>query len=169
MALPFPQPSSPSTAVGGGHGANAVGGSPAAGQFPRLSLHFHLRRNRGVYIIQSYMPSVLLVAMSWVSFWICQAAVPARVSLGRGPCPVLQGSWWEGGSRAWTRPEHWPTSWGRGRPGQTWKEKPDLHSGWVGWQGSRDGTLCAPRHHHSADHDHADGQRPLLPPTGVSH
>lgn len=58
------------------------GFSPAAGQFPRLSLHFRLRRNRGVYIIQSYMPSVLLVAMSWVSFWISQAAVPARVSLG---------------------------------------------------------------------------------------
>nr|KAF6505267.1 gamma-aminobutyric acid type A receptor subunit delta [Rousettus aegyptiacus] len=53
----------------------------SAGQFPRLSLHFHLRRNRGVYIIQSYMPSILLVAMSWVSFWISQAAVPARVSL----------------------------------------------------------------------------------------
>lgn len=57
-------------------------GFPTAGQFPRLSLHFQLRRNRGVYIIQSYMPSVLLVAMSWVSFWISQAAVPARVSLG---------------------------------------------------------------------------------------
>ncbi|ELK19600.1 Gamma-aminobutyric acid receptor subunit delta [Pteropus alecto] len=56
----------------------------SAGQFPRLSLHFHLRRNRGVYIIQSYMPSILLVAMSWVSFWISQAAVPARVSLGTG-------------------------------------------------------------------------------------
>ncbi|XP_010591476.1 gamma-aminobutyric acid receptor subunit delta [Loxodonta africana] len=54
----------------------------SAGQFPRLSLRFHLRRNRGVYIIQSYMPSILLVAMSWVSFWISQAAVPARVSLG---------------------------------------------------------------------------------------
>uniref|UniRef100_A0A8C3WRA5 Gamma-aminobutyric acid type A receptor subunit delta n=1 Tax=Catagonus wagneri TaxID=51154 RepID=A0A8C3WRA5_9CETA len=54
----------------------------SAGWFPRLSLSFHLRRNRGVHIIQSYMPSVLLVAMSWVSFWISQAAVPARVSLG---------------------------------------------------------------------------------------
>ncbi|XP_030041556.1 gamma-aminobutyric acid receptor subunit delta [Microcaecilia unicolor] len=53
-----------------------------SGQFPRLSLRFHLRRNRGVYIIQSYMPSILLVAMSWVSFWISQSAVPARVSLG---------------------------------------------------------------------------------------
>ncbi|XP_078281187.1 gamma-aminobutyric acid receptor subunit delta isoform X1 [Rhinoraja longicauda] len=54
----------------------------SAGQFPRLSLRFRLRRNRGVYIIQSYMPSILLVAMSWVSFWISQSAVPARVSLG---------------------------------------------------------------------------------------
>ncbi|XP_072305409.1 gamma-aminobutyric acid receptor subunit delta [Eucyclogobius newberryi] len=54
----------------------------SAGRFPRLSLRFELRRNRGVYIIQSYMPSILLVAMSWVSFWISQSAVPARVSLG---------------------------------------------------------------------------------------
>ncbi|XP_077470357.1 gamma-aminobutyric acid receptor subunit delta [Stigmatopora argus] len=54
----------------------------SAGRFPRLSLRFQLRRNRGVYIIQSYMPSILLVAMSWVSFWISQTAVPARVSLG---------------------------------------------------------------------------------------
>lgn len=53
-----------------------------AGRFPRLSLRFQLRRNRGVYIIQSYMPSILLVAMSWVSFWISQSAVPARVTLG---------------------------------------------------------------------------------------
>ncbi|XP_033825481.1 gamma-aminobutyric acid receptor subunit delta [Periophthalmus magnuspinnatus] len=56
--------------------------SKSAGRFPRLSLRFQLRRNRGVYIIQSYMPSILLVAMSWVSFWISQSAVPARVSLG---------------------------------------------------------------------------------------
>ncbi|XP_067826548.1 gamma-aminobutyric acid receptor subunit delta isoform X3 [Heptranchias perlo] len=54
----------------------------SSGRFPRLSLRFQLRRNRGVYIIQSYMPSILLVAMSWVSFWISQSAVPARVSLG---------------------------------------------------------------------------------------
>ncbi|KAF3860130.1 hypothetical protein F7725_000385 [Dissostichus mawsoni] len=52
----------------------------SAGRFPRLSLRFELRRNRGVYIIQSYMPSILLVAMSWVSFWISQTAVPARIT-----------------------------------------------------------------------------------------
>ncbi|KAK7878313.1 hypothetical protein WMY93_031132 [Mugilogobius chulae] len=44
--------------------------SKSAGRFPRLSLRFQLRRNRGVYIIQSYMAVHLLVAMSWVSFWI---------------------------------------------------------------------------------------------------
>ncbi|XP_072012091.1 gamma-aminobutyric acid receptor subunit delta isoform X1 [Engystomops pustulosus] len=54
----------------------------SAGRFPRLTLHFHLKRNRGMYIIQSYVPSILLVVMSWVSFWISQSAVPARVSLG---------------------------------------------------------------------------------------
>ncbi|XP_053546332.1 gamma-aminobutyric acid receptor subunit delta isoform X2 [Bombina bombina] len=54
----------------------------SAGHFPRLCLHLELKRNRGVYIIQSYVPSILLVAMSWVSFWISQSAVPARVSLG---------------------------------------------------------------------------------------
>nr|XP_042113321.1 gamma-aminobutyric acid receptor subunit delta isoform X3 [Ovis aries] len=32
--------------------------------------------------------------------------------------------------------------------------------------GARQGVS---RHHHSADHDHADGQRALLPPTGVGH
>ncbi|XP_072012094.1 gamma-aminobutyric acid receptor subunit delta isoform X4 [Engystomops pustulosus] len=53
----------------------------SAGRFPRLTLHFHLKRNRGMYIIQSYVPSILLVVMSWVSFWISQSAVPARVSL----------------------------------------------------------------------------------------
>ncbi|XP_069597028.1 gamma-aminobutyric acid receptor subunit delta isoform X1 [Ranitomeya imitator] len=53
-----------------------------SGQFPRLTLRFQLKRNRGMYIIQSYVPSILLVAMSWVSFWISQSAVPARVSLG---------------------------------------------------------------------------------------
>nr|DBA16335.1 TPA: hypothetical protein GDO54_003739 [Pyxicephalus adspersus] len=54
----------------------------SAGQFPRLTLTFQLKRNRGMYIIQSYVPSILLVTMSWVSFWISQSAVPARVSLG---------------------------------------------------------------------------------------
>lgn len=36
----------------------------------------------GYYLIQMYIPSLLIVILSWVSFWINMDAAPARVSLG---------------------------------------------------------------------------------------
>ena len=33
-------------------------------------------------MIQTYVPSALIVMLSWVSFWINIDAVPARISLG---------------------------------------------------------------------------------------
>ena len=33
-------------------------------------------------MIQTYVPSMLIVSLSWVSFWINIDAVPARISLG---------------------------------------------------------------------------------------
>ena len=33
-------------------------------------------------MIQSYLPSILIVAISWVSFWMDIDCVPARVTLG---------------------------------------------------------------------------------------
>lgn len=33
-------------------------------------------------MIQTYVPSVLIVILSWVGFWISSDAVPARISLG---------------------------------------------------------------------------------------
>jgi hypothetical protein len=33
-------------------------------------------------MIQFYIPSVLIVLLSWVSFWLTIDAVPARISLG---------------------------------------------------------------------------------------
>ena len=34
------------------------------------------------YLLQLYIPSFMLVIVSWVSFWIDRTAVPARVTLG---------------------------------------------------------------------------------------
>merc|ERR1712018_253360 len=36
----------------------------------------------GYYMIQVYIPSSLIVIMSWVSFWLNRGAAPARVGLG---------------------------------------------------------------------------------------
>lgn len=41
-----------------------------------------LTRDVGFYMIQTYIPSALIVGLSWVSFWINIDAVPARISLG---------------------------------------------------------------------------------------
>jgi len=53
-----------------------------SGAFPCLSLRFILRRDIGYFLIQVYVPTILIVILSWVSFWINIDASPARVSLG---------------------------------------------------------------------------------------
>lgn len=40
------------------------------------------KREFSYYLIQIYIPCCMLVIVSWVSFWLDQSAVPARVSLG---------------------------------------------------------------------------------------
>ncbi|KAK2160626.1 hypothetical protein LSH36_129g06010 [Paralvinella palmiformis] len=52
------------------------------GSFSCLQVNFILRRDIGYYMIQTYIPSGLVVILSWVSFWINSDAVPARISLG---------------------------------------------------------------------------------------
>ncbi|XP_061541473.1 gamma-aminobutyric acid receptor subunit pi [Phycodurus eques] len=52
------------------------------GQYPKLMLHFALRRNVLFFILETYVPSTLLVVLSWVSFWISQSSVPARTCIG---------------------------------------------------------------------------------------
>uniref|UniRef100_A0A3Q1GWN2 Gamma-aminobutyric acid receptor subunit pi n=1 Tax=Acanthochromis polyacanthus TaxID=80966 RepID=A0A3Q1GWN2_9TELE len=52
------------------------------GQYPKLVLHFSLRRNVLFFILETYVPSILLVALSWISFWISQSSVPARTCIG---------------------------------------------------------------------------------------
>ncbi|XP_005594298.2 glycine receptor subunit alpha-4 isoform X3 [Macaca thibetana thibetana] len=51
-------------------------------KFTCIEVKFHLERQMGYYLIQMYIPSLLIVILSWVSFWINMDAAPARVGLG---------------------------------------------------------------------------------------
>ncbi|XP_076447087.1 glycine receptor subunit alpha-2-like isoform X2 [Babylonia areolata] len=52
------------------------------GSFSCVQADFVLQRDIGYYLIQVYVPSVLIVILSWVSFWLDVEAIPARISLG---------------------------------------------------------------------------------------
>ena len=52
------------------------------GAYPCLEFRFILQRDLGYFLIQVYVPSILIVILSWVSFWINVDASPARVSIG---------------------------------------------------------------------------------------
>ena len=53
------------------------------GAYQRLFLKFTLRRNIGYFVFQTYLPCILIVMLSWVSFWINHEATSARVALGK--------------------------------------------------------------------------------------
>ena len=42
---------------------------------------FHLKRRLQAYILSTYLPSLLVVLLSWLSFWIDPESTPARTSL----------------------------------------------------------------------------------------
>ena len=53
-----------------------------SGNFTCLEVIFKFRRRLGYYLFHTYIPTCLIVMMSWISFWIKPEAVPARVTLG---------------------------------------------------------------------------------------
>ena len=53
-----------------------------SGPFSCLIVRIKLQRQLSYYLAQTYIPTTLMVMLSWVSFWIDMDAVPARVSLG---------------------------------------------------------------------------------------
>jgi len=53
-----------------------------AGAYPCLAIRFELARDFGYYLIQVYVPTFLIVILSWVSFWINAESSPARVTIG---------------------------------------------------------------------------------------
>ena len=53
------------------------------GDFSCLEGFFVLRRHISYYLIHIYIPSVLCVIVSWMSFWIKLESAPARVTCGK--------------------------------------------------------------------------------------
>ncbi|KAI6221073.1 Glycine receptor subunit beta-type 4 [Aphelenchoides besseyi] len=49
--------------------------------FSCLDINIWLRRSITYHVVQSFIPTALIVMISWVSFWIDRRAVPARVTL----------------------------------------------------------------------------------------
>ncbi|XP_064015684.1 gamma-aminobutyric acid receptor subunit gamma-4 isoform X2 [Pogoniulus pusillus] len=47
-----------------------------------MTVSFDLSRRMGYFAIQTYIPCILTVVLSWVSFWIKRDSTPARTSLG---------------------------------------------------------------------------------------
>lgn len=56
--------------------------SSFAGEYSCLMVNLTFKREFSYYLIQYYIPCCMLVIVSWVSFWLDQHAVPARVALG---------------------------------------------------------------------------------------
>uniref|UniRef100_A0A0N4Z2K4 Glycine receptor subunit alphaZ1-like n=1 Tax=Parastrongyloides trichosuri TaxID=131310 RepID=A0A0N4Z2K4_PARTI len=52
------------------------------GNFSCLRFEFSLKRKFGYYLLHLFIPSIMLVMVSWISFYLDPNAVPGRVTLG---------------------------------------------------------------------------------------
>ncbi|XP_006183434.1 gamma-aminobutyric acid receptor subunit alpha-4 [Camelus dromedarius] len=52
------------------------------GEYIVMTVYFHLRRKMGYFMIQTYIPCIMTVILSQVSFWINKESVPARTVFG---------------------------------------------------------------------------------------
>ncbi|XP_048578923.1 gamma-aminobutyric acid receptor subunit beta-1 isoform X2 [Nematostella vectensis] len=53
----------------------------ASGAWIHITASFVFNRNIGYSLLQVYAPTTLIVALSWLAFWIPRDAVPARITL----------------------------------------------------------------------------------------
>ena len=51
-------------------------------KFDTLLLIFTLERDFALYFLRDFFPCIMIVVLSWVTFWINYKSTPARVSLG---------------------------------------------------------------------------------------
>lgn len=53
-----------------------------AGNYSSISFSFTLERESGFYVLEYYLPSMMIVAISWVSFWLQADQTAPRAMLG---------------------------------------------------------------------------------------
>lgn len=92
------------------------------GEYVVMTTHFHLEWKIGYFVMQTYLPCIMTVILSQVSFWLNRESVPARTVFGEccfmenggeNICEVL---WWavrveagrrtiigDSGSNAWAQ------------------------------------------------------------------
>ncbi|KAM7538700.1 hypothetical protein Aperf_G00000054717 [Anoplocephala perfoliata] len=56
--------------------------STSTGNYSCLLAKFSIARRLGSYIVTTYIPNILVIMVSWLSFWVSVDAAPARVPLG---------------------------------------------------------------------------------------
>lgn len=61
----------------------------AAGNFSSINITFKLAREMGFFMMDYYVPSILIVVISWVSFWLHVDASAPRIVLGKKYLHVL--------------------------------------------------------------------------------
>ncbi|XP_026879399.2 gamma-aminobutyric acid receptor subunit alpha-2 [Electrophorus electricus] len=54
----------------------------STGEYTVMTVHFHLKRKIGYFVIQTYLPCIMTVILSQVSFWLNRESVPARTVFG---------------------------------------------------------------------------------------
>lgn len=65
-----------------GYRQKTIEASMSTGNYSRLACEIQFVRSMGYYIMQIYIPSSLIVVISWVSFWLSRGTPSARVGLG---------------------------------------------------------------------------------------
>ncbi|KAM9052040.1 LOW QUALITY PROTEIN: gamma-aminobutyric acid receptor subunit alpha-5-like [Megaptera novaeangliae] len=56
--------------------------STSTGEYTIMTAHFHLKRKIGYFDIQTYLPCIMTVILSQVSFWLNRESFPARTVFG---------------------------------------------------------------------------------------
>ncbi|KAM6980889.1 gamma-aminobutyric acid receptor subunit alpha-4 [Aplochiton taeniatus] len=65
-----------------GHTVSSETVTSITGEYVVMTVHFHLKRKMGYFMIQTYIPCIMTVILSQVSFWINKESVPARTVFG---------------------------------------------------------------------------------------